>query len=202
MVNEEAVRFIYNPDQEGGILSFCYSKSQKRIRNQDVIAVLETPKASSEDGNHRRHTVLLILTAETPTKSSPPCRLESYVVENLPGRFVDLHAISLPPHMKIRHHQDGSSNLHVVISIGSGLGKAQEFYDNILKPLLQCILLDEFSFQLHVTESENSIIDLTREVLLPRANEGYAQTVVLLSGDGGVLILSTSCMPLDTQSVM
>lgn len=186
MVNGEVVRFIYDPDQDDGTISFHYSKSLKRIRDQDVIAVLETRKASSEDGNYQRHRVLLALTADTPVTSSAPCRLESYVVENLPGRFVDLHAMSLPAHLTNLHYQDGSSNLHVVVSVGSGLSKAQEFHDNVLNPLLQCIQLDKSSFQLHITESENSITDLTRAVLLPRASEGYAQTVILLSGDGGV----------------
>ena len=74
----------------------------------------------------------------------------------------------------------------MVVSVGSGLSKAQEFYDNVLNPLLHCIRLDESSFQLHVTESENSIFDITRAVLLPLANEGYSQTIILLSGDGGV----------------
>lgn len=186
MVNGEVVRFIYDPDQDGGTILFHYSNSQKRIRDQDVIAVLETPKAISEDGNQKPHNILLVFTEETSAASSPPCKLESYVVENLPGRFADLHAMPIPAHLKNLQYQDGSSSLHVVVSVGSGLGKAQEFYENVLKTLLQCIEVDGFSFQLHVTESENSIIDLTRAVLLPRANDGYAQTVLLLSGDGGV----------------
>ena len=186
MVDGEVVRFIYDPDQDGGTITFAYSKSQKSIRDQDILAILETPKASSEDGNHQRHKILLVLQNESPTTSSPSCKLESYLVENLPARFANLHTMRLPPHLKNLQYQDGSSSLHVVVSVGSGLGKAQEFFDTVLKTLLQCIQLDEFSFQLHVTESENSIIDLTRTVLLPRANEGNAQTVLLLSGDGGI----------------
>lgn len=186
-VNGESVRFIYDAEQEGGTITFHYSESQKSLRDQDVLAVFETPKADSEDGSNRRHHILLALRAELSEASSIPFKLESYLVENMPQRFVDRHITPLlPHHLKNLQNQDGSSGLHVVVSVGSGLGKAQEFYIEVLKPLLQCIQLDESSYQLHVTESENSIIDLTRTVLLPRANEGFAQTIILLSGDGGV----------------
>lgn len=186
-VDGEVTRFIYDPEQDGGTITFHYSKFRKSIRDQDVLAVLETPKAGSENGNDQHHHILLALTAEPPAASSPPCRLESYLVVNLPERFVDLHITPLSQHhLKNLQYQDGSSSLHVVVSVGSGLGKAQEFFDMVLKTLLQCIQLEESSYQLHVTESENSIIDLTRTVLLPGANEGFAQTVLLLSGDGGV----------------
>lgn len=187
MVDGEVVRFIYDLEEDGGVMTFHYSKSQKRIRDQDVIAVLESPKVCSEAGNEQRHHILLVLTAEAPEGSSPPCNLESFLVVDLPERFADLHAMPLTPlHLKNLQYQDGRSGLHVVVSVGSGLGKAREFYENVLKTLLQCIQLDEFSYQLHVTESENSIIDLTRTVLLPHANQGFSQTVLLLSGDGGI----------------
>lgn len=187
MVDEEVVRFVYDPEQDGGTITFNYSKSQKCIRDQEVLAVLEKPRASLEGDNDQHHHVLLALKADTSEASSLSCRLELYQVVNLPERFAHNHSVPLyPHHLNNLPYQDGSPNLHVVVSVGSGLGKAQDFYDKILKVLLRCIQLDEFSYKLHITESENSIIELCRAVLLPRANEGFAQTVLLLSGDGGV----------------
>ena len=186
-VDGEVVHFVYDSEQDGGTITFHHSNFQKRIRNQDVVAILETPKADSEHDNDQPHHILLALVAQPPAASSSPCKLESYLVVNLPERFADLHTTPLSPHhFKNLQRQDGSSDLHVVISVGSGLGQAQEFYDTVLKNLLQCIQLDQLSYQLHVTESESSITDLTRTVLLPRAIEGFPQTVLLLSGDGGV----------------
>lgn len=194
-VDGEDVHFIYDSEQDGGTITLHYSKSQKSIRDREVLAVLEKPKAGLEDDNDQRHHVLLVLTADPPG-------LESYQVVNLPERFAALHSAPLyPHHLNNLQYQDGSSSLHVVVSVGSGHGKAQEFYDKVLKTLLGSIQLDEFSYKLHVTESENSIIDLTRTVLLPRANEGFAQTVLLLSGDGGVFdIINVLHSSLQTKS--
>lgn len=92
---------------------------------------------------------------------------------------------SHPLHLFIPPYHD-SPNLHIIISIGSGVGDARRFFDTILKAALQSLGLDGRAYQLHETESETHITDLSRTIFLPRANEGVAQTILLLSGDGGV----------------
>lgn len=80
-----------------------------------------------------------------------------------------------------------SPNLHVIISTGSGVGGARRFFDTILKATLELLGLDERAYQLHETESESHISELSRTIFLPRANQGVAQTIILLSGDGGIV---------------
>lgn len=185
-VDGETVDFSYDSDQNGGIITIHYANSQRRIRDQDVLAVLNEPSASLEIGDDRHRHVLLVLAAD-PAPSSLSCNLDLHHAVNLPKRFTDIHsAPSSPPHLNNLRYQDGSPSLHVVVSVGSGHGKAQEYYEKILKTLLRVLQIDESSYKVHTTESENSIVELARTVLLPRANEGFAQTVLLLSGDGGI----------------
>ena len=81
-------------------------------------------------------------------------------------------------------------NLHVVVSTGSGTGQAQDVWQKLVKPMFEhvCVLQDK-DYTLHVTSSDTSVSELTRDVFLPSANEGAAQAIVLLSGDGGVVDL-------------
>lgn len=93
---------------------------------------------------------------------------------------------SHPLHLFIPLYHN-SPSLHIIISTGSGIGYARSFFENTLKAALEFLGLDERSYQLHETESETHVTDLSRTVFLPRANEGFAQTILLLSGDGGIV---------------
>jgi len=71
-----------------------------------------------------------------------------------------------------------------VISVLAGHHKAQGYYDETLKPLL-----DEHgvSYTTHTTTSAKTIIDLTRNLFVVNATQGVKQTIILLSGDGGMV---------------
>lgn len=45
------------------------------------------------------------------------------------------------------------------------------------------------SYQVHMTTSEKSIMELAESTFLPEANSGIPQTIILLSGDGAVVDL-------------
>lgn len=80
-------------------------------------------------------------------------------------------------------------NFHVIVSTGSGTGRANDVWEKVLRPLLEfvCETTADEKYQLHFTTSETTVSNLTRSVFLPRANEGVAQSIVLLSGDGGLV---------------
>lgn len=79
---------------------------------------------------------------------------------------------------------------HVIISTGSGTGKAKAFFEGILQPVLGTLFpASHDSFHIHTTESEASVLDLTNEVFFPKANAGTSIRIILLSGDGGVIDL-------------
>lgn len=96
---------------------------------------------------------------------------------------------TLPPHLQ------SDREIHVIVSILSGHHAAQEHYNTELKPLL-----DSYSvrYNKHTTNSAKTITELTRSLFLPNARKGVKQTIILLSGDGGLVdivdTLSTTLM--------
>lgn len=85
---------------------------------------------------------------------------------------------SLPPHLL------SDREIHVVISILSGQHKAKGFYEESLKPLLDRHGVTYFP---HETKSARTIIELTEKIFIPNARRGVKQTIILLSGDGGIV---------------
>lgn len=84
---------------------------------------------------------------------------------------------------------DPEPNFHVIVSTGSGTGQATEVWNQLLKPFLEFVRDNsgEERYKLHFTTSETTVSDLTRDIFLPRANAGVGQSIVLLSGDGGLV---------------
>ena len=84
-----------------------------------------------------------------------------------------------------RHLDSPSVNIHVVISTRSGTGKAKKVFQNVLQPFLSYLGLTEY--EVHETQSAQTITELTRSKFLPCAQLGVHQTIILLSGDGGLV---------------
>lgn len=83
---------------------------------------------------------------------------------------------------------DIQPNFHIIVSTGSGTGLARNVWYQLVKPGLEYVKVQEGKhYVLHFTTSENSISELTRDLLLPQANLGISQSVMLLSGDGGMV---------------
>lgn len=76
---------------------------------------------------------------------------------------------------------------HIILSTGSGHQKAQPFYTDVLSPVLSATGIP--TTNLHTTQSESSILDLTRDVFFPAANAGKHLRIILASGDGGIVDL-------------
>lgn len=78
--------------------------------------------------------------------------------------------------------------LHVIISSLSGGGHANDCFEDLVRPFLKSLGLEEHKdYQVHHTTSTHSITAFTQNHLLPQANAGSAQTVLLLTGDGGIV---------------
>ena len=112
----------------------------------------------------------------------------SLVREQFPEFLLDKCYLSTKPsHLSIPRGSKGEPNIHVVVSIRSGTWEAESFFHNVVRHVLQAVGLPESDYQLHHTSSERSVIEFATTFLLPIANAGRAQTVILLSGDGGVV---------------
>ncbi|KAH7077487.1 ATP-NAD kinase-like domain-containing protein [Paraphoma chrysanthemicola] len=83
-----------------------------------------------------------------------------------------------------------ASEIHVIISTGSGHKQALSFWDDTVSPILLTLSPDRGqSTHKHITQSESTILELTRNVFFPAANAGTTQRIILLSGDGGIVDL-------------
>ena len=91
------------------------------------------------------------------------------------------------------------TNAHVIISTGSGTGLATAVWTQLLKPLLDCIeLVEDTHYTLQYTTSETVVSELTTSLILPQANKGLATSVLLLSGDGGIVDVVNTLLSVET----
>jgi diacylglycerol kinase family enzyme len=90
---------------------------------------------------------------------------------------------------------------HVIISTASGTGQAELFYKTHLTDSLNTLGWKKGQdFTVHFTQSESTVTNITKHVFLPAANSGVTLSIILLSGDGGIVdvinaILSSSRAP-------
>ncbi|KAF2971093.1 hypothetical protein GQX73_g2421 [Xylaria multiplex] len=111
--------------------------------------------------------------------------------------LVDTFGIKDPP-VHLRPSQQ--RRLHVVVSTHSGTGLSTHFYENTLAPLLEAFGLtasgeseqgvtgQQDSYHLLITQNAESVKDFARSLAaLDRDEKNIEHTVVLLSGDGGVV---------------
>jgi diacylglycerol kinase family enzyme len=114
-------------------------------------------------------------------------RLGDLYASNLPPPFLaEYFCPELPAHLKIPTSDHGA-NIHVIVSVMSGAKRAKEFFHNVLHPFLAFLQVEVY--EVHETDSEGTILQLARSILYPRAKQGIPQTVLLLSGDGGLVDL-------------
>ncbi|KAJ6115146.1 hypothetical protein N7486_000924 [Penicillium sp. IBT 16267x] len=105
------------------------------------------------------------------------------------GYFEKTDIPSLPPSLspflvKLPDHLRHSEPVQVIISTLSGTGSAQTVFRDILEPFFSHLGI---SHQAHETQSAQTISELSRSQFLERACAGTPQTIVLLSGDGGLV---------------
>ena len=178
----------YDPNVNGGTLTIRSHDWAESITNNNVAAVVTRPNRHVE--THEIQCILLVSTAGESKASTVGAEYQLEVIEatNLPPSFVDANSLSSRvlglsrPSVGISAHI-----LHVIISTLSGTGGAQHYFDHVLKPVFTAIGIEESTYYVHTTNSDKSISNYTSSVLLARANEGTSQTVVLLSGDGGIV---------------
>lgn len=128
-----------------------------------------------------------VLFLETQSEGSDPQAIRDY------ARVARIKTASLSSTLLSRYlcrglprHLDSLSvNIHVVISTCSGTGKAKKVFQNVLQPFLSYLGLTEY--EVHETQSAQTITELTRSKFLPCAQLGVHQTIILLSGDGGLV---------------
>lgn len=89
------------------------------------------------------------------------------------------------------HHNN--PRVHVLLCEQSGTGRAKVFFEQVLEPFLTGLLMlqQNVDFDVHETTDPRDYMtrNLARDVLVPAANQGKKRTVIVCSGDGGIVDL-------------
>ena len=180
---------VYHVRQGNSNLILQSEESEEIIHEEDVIAVVSNKTSNEDPDGVPRQCSMLLLSSKTKDSTRNELVFETFQLNEVPRPLLDKHHVSPhSPHLSIpRGLDDDAPNLHVIISIRSGTGEAQSFFDNVVRKTFEAVGLEEQAYRVHVTESERSVTELARTVFLPRANDGIAQTILLLSGDGGIV---------------
>ncbi|KMP06759.1 hypothetical protein CIRG_06440 [Coccidioides immitis RMSCC 2394] len=152
------------------------TKQTSSLPLNSVIATLPPVEGSDE-------STARILFLEHDNPNNLEVKLRCLEVSEIPGALWKSNQLVPPAHLALP--ADGDSNVHVVISTHSGTHAASLFFEHALKPLLSAISVT--GYHVHKTQSTNSIIELSQAIFLPRAQAGTEQTIILLSGDGGLV---------------
>ncbi|KAI1179357.1 ATP-NAD kinase-like domain-containing protein [Nemania sp. FL0916] len=161
-------------------------------RSEDVVCVLKK-QASTQN------TYEIIALKKVEQDGKPPFALRRYSSENA-EKVIQLwndFGIDGPP----VHLQSGiRQQLHVIVSTHSGTRLSLQFYKNVLSPLLEAIGLtateesaqggaaQQGSYHLLITQDAESVKNFAQNLAAgDSGKDDVEHTVVLLSGDGGVV---------------
>lgn len=142
----------------------------------------------------REHNFRLLATQEDKQNddgaSTRPISLLSFKISHLPDQLVQAYSSTPGSYLnKFLSSHYSQENFHIIVSTASGLRRAEAFWKQALLPFLDAVSPPKrpANYELHLTSSEQSVTELACNVLLPAANQGKEQLVIVLSGDGGVI---------------
>jgi diacylglycerol kinase family enzyme len=134
-----------------------------------------------------------LLPNETDDEAVPQIKWEFDNLINPPGAFKERYrtsewgSIECPWRLQMpRASPPMHTHITVIISSRSGTGKAPRFFTKVLAKFLNALDLGPEHYRVLTTESEQTIAEYARETIASFAARGARQTVLLLSGDGGV----------------
>ncbi|KAL8707194.1 MAG: hypothetical protein Q9220_007727, partial [cf. Caloplaca sp. 1 TL-2023] len=183
------VSFTYNPkDDDEGTLILQWDGGEDHIHDKEVIGVIHEAQEKRKNEVQPQLILRVVTSQSSPELTKLRFAFEPLPVTNLPQNYLDKHLITrTPEHLFVPPNPNGDPNLHIIISTRSGVGEAQQYHDSVLSEALSAIDLPSSTYTLHTTSSASSITEITTSLILPRALAGIAQTIILLSGDGGVI---------------
>lgn len=129
-----------------------------------------------------------IIIVHCPPSSDPneePSMKFIYSTSTLPDKFVSSHRDEKLPALELP-----AEDIHVIISTKSGIGRAESVFENVVEPVLK--LIQESAtprYNVVKTMSHETVRTLASQKLRKKADEGVSQTIILLSGDGGIVDL-------------
>ncbi|RBA17041.1 hypothetical protein FPRO05_01765 [Fusarium proliferatum] len=169
-------------------LTWTRTGTSESASRHELVLVREATNSQSGSSQY-----LLFILKEDPENKKIPFQLSILKTEEIPTDLRSLTVAGLPPHLK-----HGSANEHgvtnqvdIIVSIKSGVGLASKVWEYVLHPVWTYIAGDDsgkFTYRLIHTESPETIRDYAKQ-LWTTDERSKARTIVLLSGDGGIVDL-------------
>ncbi|KAJ5152833.1 uncharacterized protein N7482_009311 [Penicillium canariense] len=147
------------------------SENARRVDLGDIVGVVRNPDQSPG------FRVLFLESAQDEGEGSGTPRLSKVDTVYLPAALSPL-LVDVPSHL-----QRGEP-VQVVISARSGTGTAKAVFQATVEPFLRHLALE---YRIFETQSAQTILELSRSRFLENACAGIPQTILLLSGDGGLV---------------
>lgn len=170
------------------------SGKKETIRGQDIVLI-----AQVTNGGY-----LLITIQQETQEGKDPFQLLSFLASSLPQTLLDQFLINdLPDSLRT----GPSSSLDVLISVRSGTGLAEKFFTSVLQPLLAILGLkdqghagtEDGVYTATLTKDANTVKEFAKTKFgahdSPDSDTEKFQTVILLSGDGGLVDLLNGIHP-------
>lgn len=211
MVSSEAITALKpvtlqgNPYSDNGEITWTTSEGVETIvKTQEVVVVAEVPGKTY---------LIVTLTEATQTGSGegqqqpppPPFTLSSFLAPSLPSELQNQVLQDLSDCL----HGGPDASLDVIVSERSGTGLAPKFYDAVLQPLLEILGLTasdggegKITYDVTFTKSADTVRDFATQRWGQAETEKRKgkETVILLSGDGGIVDLLSATPPLPSST--
>ncbi|KAI4251878.1 MAG: hypothetical protein LQ352_004604 [Teloschistes flavicans] len=183
------VTFQYKRHNDGdGTLILRWDDREDHIHDREVVGVIYEPQGKRPDEVQPQLILGLVTSQTSPEATKLRFSFEPLPVTALPLNYLNRHLLTkTPEHLFVSPNPDGTRNLHLVVSTRSGVGEAQQYYNDVLKEVLAAVDLNSETYHVHVTNSDKSVTNLVEQTIRPRADKGIPQTILLLSGDGGLV---------------
>ena len=181
-------RVVALEKDDGLIIQYPDKEDPEEISSLDLIAVLPVPDKA--DGSE--YTILYLRSRKIrlngSKKEETHYEVQRVRVSNLPERILKEYLItSIPRHLSVSQNSETGPNIHALVSTRAGICEAERFFNDVVRDVFDSLGLSKKDYEVHYTTSDQTVKEFTSNILLPRANAGIAQTVLLLSGDGGIV---------------
>ncbi|KAL1864203.1 hypothetical protein Daus18300_007800 [Diaporthe australafricana] len=169
------------------------SEDEISIKTEEIVLIAEVLGGS----------YLILALSQGEEGAAEPFQLSSFVARSVRQEYLDQFLLkNIPDYLST----GTKSSLEIVISVQSGTGQSQKFFYAVLQPLLEVLGFrgqgaaaeDNSSnggkaYQVTVTKDANSVKDFSRERWGRDGGSAKqarsSETVILLSGDGGIVDL-------------
>ncbi|KAL6881146.1 ATP-NAD kinase-like domain-containing protein [Trichoderma novae-zelandiae] len=168
-----------------GIISWTTSDGRGEAKYQNLVLILDLSQSASPKPGY-----LLSLLLEDAESPEDRFRLILLLAEAIPDDLRQYRISGLPLHLR---PAKGAHEVDVVVSTKSGVGLSLQFWERVLRPLWgvieqhSCEEASRETANVLVTQDAESVREFARNI-----GGSPSRTIVLLSGDGGIVDLINS----------